>query len=58
VVSRAVFIQKSKDPTVILSILLEVVKNNFINSFFTYQIRWRWALLFISQVTWNDVTEL
>jgi hypothetical protein len=58
VVSRAVFIQKPKYPIVILSTLFEIIKNNFINSFFTNQIRRRWALICISQATWKEVAEL
>jgi hypothetical protein len=57
VVSKAVFIQKSKNPTLLLSIL-KVIQKKFINGFFTDQIRWWWALDYISQVAGKEVAEL
>jgi uncharacterized protein YifN (PemK superfamily) len=58
VVSRAVFIQKPKDPTVSLSIHFKIIQNNFIDSFFTDKIQWWWALDSISQVARKKVGEL
>jgi hypothetical protein len=58
VVARAVFIQLSKDPTLDLPILFEIVKNNLINGFFTNQISRWWAFVCISQVTRKEVAKL